>query len=685
MTYKVSLFFQVKFCIKASDLPTDGNLRGTAACLKRKLKEYFRATLVHGQVNKRQFKHSKGIRSGMLAFHANSSTRLRRPQLYVVVESLGISSERRRISTIKEWADPNIRYRGRIYRNSGYPKPGNGYGYGGVVLVARGFKLLIIGHESARKMKDTSLLKSYSSFPSGRERLRQIVTQNRENPSHVNQKVLSLISSYDMLEAAYLKIKSKSENITEKVGGKIVNGVSVRWLKDLSRDLGSGSYKPLLSSRVLIPKSQGGGHSLDISFPRDKVVQESVCTVLQSIYEPSFIDYSHGFRPGRSCHTALKEVKMSFAGVSWFIGGDIEKCFDSIDYRILSTFLERRIKDKGFFDLYWKMVKAGYMSFGKVNQPATFQGSVISPLLSNIYLHELDVWVMSKKKTFNIEKRRKAISVYSKCVGVKEEAKIAHRSGISSIDFNFKRLRYVRYAADFFIGIIGSKSDGKLLIAELREFLLDTLKFDFNLTKIKLTHSMSEKTFFLGTWVKIIPVLGYQTKTNKAGQITCVLSRPQLRIPLKRLVERLEFKGFLGPKRQTPTRQGWLIAFTPFQIVDYYNRVYKGLANYYSFVDDKSLLQKVHYILKTSCVLTLAAKLRLRTKKKVYSKFGVNLIIKENEKVVGSFKPYVYTKPTFNHSVYDPLKSMEVYFSFRTKEYVFQSENCPICVSSDKI
>nr|NP_150408.1 hypothetical protein PylioMp37 [Pylaiella littoralis]CAC50849.1 orf748 [Pylaiella littoralis] len=688
-TYIISLFLQTRNCIKASDLPTVGNYRGTIACLKRKLKEYFRRTPVYGQVNKRQIKHFKGIRNGIPSSFMDLSTRFRGSQLYVVAESLGISDEQRRISTIKKWTDLNTGYRGCIYRNSGYPTSRNGYGYGGVVLVARGLKSLIMVHESKRKTKGTSLFKSYSSLPSGRERLGQIIKINIENPNHLNERILSLVSSYDMLEAAYIKIKSKPGNMTKGVDGKTLDGVNVDWLKSLSRDVGSGSYNPYLVRRLMIPKRKGR-RPLGIPSPRDKIVQESIRTVLQSIYEPSFIACSHGFRPGRSCHTALKEVKLTFSNTTWFIEGDIEKCFDSIDHRSLSTLLERRIKDKGFMDLYWKMVKVGYMSFGKINQSdkGTPQGSVVSPLLSNIYLHELDNWMTRRKESFEKGTRRKANPVYTKYVRVAGGASAARRLNIPSadpLDPNFKRLRYVRYADDFLIGIIGSKTDGICLIKELKEFLHDILKLDLNLTKTKLTHTMSEKPYFLGTWVKIIPVSGFQIKKNKSGKITRVSSRPQLRFLLKLLVDRLERKGFLSAKSHTPTRQGWLVAFTPYQIVDYYNRVYMGLSNYYSFADDYSLLQRIHYILKTSCFLTLASKLRLGTKKKVYSKFGTNICIKEKEKLVGSFRPYVPHKPRFNHSVYDPMKSMEAYFSFRTKAYVLQSKNCWICGSFENI
>lgn len=682
-TYIISLFFQRRNCIKASDLPTVRNYRGTIACLKRKLKECFRATPVHGQVNKRQTKHFKGIRSGIPLSFMDLSTRFRGSQLYRVAESLGISDEQRRISTIKKWTGLNTGYRGCIYRNSGYPTSRNGYGYGGVVIVARGLKSLIKVHESVRKTKDTSLLKSYSSLPSGRERLGRIVEKNIGNPKHVNEGVLQVVSSYDMLEAAYIKIKSKPGNMAEGVDGKSLDGVNVDWLKSLSREVGSGSYKPLPSRRLMIPKPQGGERPLGIPSPRDKVVQESIRTVLQAIYEPSFMDCSHGFRPGRSCHTALKEVKLRFANTSWFIEGDIEKCLDSIDHHVLSSLIKRRVKDKGFMDLYWKMVKVGYMNFGKLNQPdkGTPQGSVVSPLLSNIYLHELDVWMSQKENSYNKGDRRRANPAYTKHTRVPGGASVARALNIPSrdpMDPKFKRLRYVRYADDFLIGIIGSKADGLSLSKELQEFLYETLKLDLNLTKTKLTHTMSEKAFFLGTWVKIIPVSGFQKKRNKAGLVTRVASRPQLRLPLKLLVERLTLKGFMDAKRRTPTRQGWLVAFTPFQIVDYYNRVYRGLANYYSFADDKSLLQRIHYILKTSCALTLAVKLKLGTKKKVYGAFGGNIMIKENERIVGSFKPYVHSKPSFNHSVYDPMKSMEAYFSFRTKAYVLQYKSCCI-------
>ena len=131
--------------------------------------------------------------------------------------------------------------------------------------------------------------------------------------------------------------------------------------------------------------------------------------ILEAIFEPSFSTHSHGFRPGKGCHTALKEVKNTYTGISWFIEGAISKCFDYLDHKLLIKAVSQRIADKGFLDLMYKALKAGYMFQGKFFSPelGTPQGSIISPILCNILLHQLDEFILSLKKDFNKGTRRK--------------------------------------------------------------------------------------------------------------------------------------------------------------------------------------------------------------------------------------------------------------------------------------
>ena len=124
---------------------------------------------------------------------------------------------------------------------------------------------------------------------------------------------------------------------------------------------------------------------------------------LEAIYEPLFYDQSHGFRPERSCHTALDQIKTNFRSVKWFIEGDIKGCFDNIDHAVLIKTLEVKIKDSRFINIIRAFLKAGYVEDFQYHTTlsGTPQGGIISPILANIYLHELDRKVMELKEKFD--------------------------------------------------------------------------------------------------------------------------------------------------------------------------------------------------------------------------------------------------------------------------------------------
>lgn len=140
----------------------------------------------------------------------------------------------------------------------------------------------------------------------------------------------------------------------------------------------------------------------------DKLVQEIVRMILESIYEPVFSDCSHGFRPKRSCHTALRQIQKTYTGIKWFVEGDIKGCFDSIDQHILVSIIRRKIKDEHFISLLWKFLRAGYMEDWEYHgtYSGAAQGSVISPVLANIYMNELDSFISSYKESFDKGKER---------------------------------------------------------------------------------------------------------------------------------------------------------------------------------------------------------------------------------------------------------------------------------------
>jgi len=232
-------------------------------------------------------------------------------------------------------------------------------------------------------------------------------------------------------------------------------------LKDIIAQLKEGTFQFKAGRRINIPKANGGTRPLTVAPPRDKLVQEVIRMILEAIYESGFSQHSHGFRPNRSCHSALKDLKSRFQAATWFIEGDISKCFDSFDHNKLMNLLSVRIKDARFLDLIRKALNAGYMentvySHSVVGTP---QGSIISPILSNIFMDQFDKHVEIMTSEFNRGKKKSNNPVYislqykKRVAKTTEEKQKLHKlmlqtPSILPSDPNFRRLMYIRYADD---------------------------------------------------------------------------------------------------------------------------------------------------------------------------------------------------------------------------------------------
>lgn len=161
---------------------------------------------------------------------------------------------------------------------------------------------------------------------------------------------------------AYKNISKSQGSMTPGVDGKSLDGMSEKRINALIDSLKDFSYRPNPARRVYIEKKNSTKkRPLGIPSTEDKLVQEVARMILESIYEPTFSKSSHGFRPKRSCHTALQQIQTQFTGVTWFVEGDIHACFDSFDHHVLVDILRERIEDENFIALMWKMLKAGYM------------------------------------------------------------------------------------------------------------------------------------------------------------------------------------------------------------------------------------------------------------------------------------------------------------------------------------
>jgi len=232
---------------------------------------------------------------------------------------------------------------------------------------------------------------------------------------------------------------------------------------------------------VNIPKAGGKVCPLGIPTIRDRIVQEAVRMILEPIYEADFCQHSFGFRPNRSTMHAIKCLTYSVTENKkyfWVIEGDISSYFDTINHRKLMKLLGRRVKDERLLDLIWKFLRAGVMErkLFKDTELGTPQGGIISPLLANVYLHELDKYMQ----------RYTALSL------VEKAARRRHGQA------NYV---YVRYADDFVVLSNGTKKQAEQMKEELSKFLSDSLRLNLSMEKTKVTH-LNDGFEFLGFRLK---------------------------------------------------------------------------------------------------------------------------------------------------------------------------------------
>lgn len=471
------------------------------------------------------------------------------------------------------------------------------------------------------------------------QKLNKLAIRSNSSPNQkIDRDLYNIVSNIDTLTYAYDNIKSKPGNMTPGVTPETLDGISREKLENLAAALKSEKFAFAPSRRIQIPKASGGTRPLSIASPMDKIVQEAMRLVLEAIYEPLFADCSHGFRPNRSCHSALKRVKESFQPVQWVIEGDLAKFFDTISHQKLMKLIEDKIEDRRFTKLIWKALSAGYFEFRtyKSNIVGTPQGSIVSPLLANIFLHQLDQFVLHLKGVFDkgtraprtIESRSNEYHILkARKEGNTEQMRklIAERSKTPSIDFGseeYKRLAYVRYADDWIIGIRGTRKEALEILEKVRNFCA-TIDLTLSETKTKLTSLNEDTVLFLGTKIK----RSSHSNFSRMGAMRR-LRRNKLGIrfeaPLDRIEKKLAQASFMAKGISAP-KFLWL-HHDHDQIIHLYNSVLRGYLNYYNFVHNYGRLASyTEYILKQSCAKLLATKFKLGTMARTYKKFGPRL------------------------------------------------------------
>jgi group II intron reverse transcriptase/maturase len=462
---------------------------------------------------------------------------------------------------------------------------------------------------------------------------------NKINKQLINDKLIHIVANPEILILAYETIKSKPGNETPSV-----DGIDLNWVQNTSKLLLAGKYKFKAARCVYVPqKGKDKKRPLIISSPKDKVVQQALYFVLNAIYEPSFLEFSHGSRPGKGTHTALKSIKLKFQGVKWCIEADIGSNFPSISHKILLNQLRKRVSCEKFLTLVKSSIKAGFVEDGvfKESNKGLFQGNATSPILNNVYLHELDVFMGRLCKNFTSGKSRRTSSFFrnilykiEKVTDVKQKKELRRKlcqvNSKDPMDPNFKRLFYVRYDDDFVVGVVGSREDAIDIKTRVKCFLEKNLKLILNDDKSVITHFSKSPITFLGTLIKDNWEKKKRVKLVKELKVlrkVRITGRPVFKAPIKDLFLKATVNGFFKKKagKFVPTKVGWLINRDHAYILRYYNSVIRGTLNYYLFANNKKSLGNLVYGLKLSCARTLALKYKLRFASKTFSRFGGKL------------------------------------------------------------
>ena len=461
------------------------------------------------------------------------------------------------------------------------------------------------------------------------------IYQNRGQRGLPLEQVYRQLFNPELYLRAYGKIYRNAGATTKGSTAETVDGMSLEKVQHIIDLLRQEKYHWTPVRRVEIPKPKGGTRPLGIPSWSDKLLQEVLRELLEAYYEPRFSDHSHGFRPKRGCHTALSEVQKTWKGTVWFIEGDISKCFDSFDHQLMLEILRRDIHDGRLIRLIEYLLKAGYMEDWRFYETlsGTPQGGIISPLLSNIYLNELDLFVENTLVPAYTkgEERRKSPEYASinhrifrerkKGTGEEVARLLKLRRTLPSrdpFDGEYRRLRFVRYADDFLLGFAGPKKEAEEIRDRLGEYLGQKLKLNLSLTKTLITYAVDEKAKFLGyeiTATRDSNLLSKDGGRRTNGYIC-------LRMP-DSVAKNIDTKHRRGGK---VVHWPALLQDSDYTILQRYKAVFRGIYNYYCMATNVSdQMGWIRWTLEGSLVKTLARKFQISVRQ-VYEKYQtVNL------------------------------------------------------------
>ena len=424
---------------------------------------------------------------------------------------------------------------------------------------------------------------------------------------------------------AYGKIYRNDGAMTPGVDAETVDGMSLKKIQAIIEALRYERYRWTPVRRIYIDKKNSSKkRPLGLPTWSDKLLQEVIRSLLEAYYEPQFSDRSHGFRPGRGCHTALWEIQRQWRGTVWFIEGDISDCFGSLDHSMMRSMLSEDIRDGRFLRLIDGLLQAGYLEDWRYHETLSGapQGGILSPLLSNIYLNRLDRYVETTLlPVYNRGDRRRPYLPYMRMhKAVWKLEKKGQREGTRQMrrelqrlpsrdpdDPDYRRLHYLRYADDWLLGYTGTRREAEDIKAKIGKFLGYRLKLELSEHKTLITHGRTEPARFLGYE---IVVHNNDAKHDRHGHRS-INAAIGLKVPMD--VVRAGRKPYL--RRGKPAAILSRAHDSDLRIVARYQAEFRGIAEYYQMAYNRHRLGLLRWIMERSLTKTLGHKNKISVNK----------------------------------------------------------------------
>lgn len=554
------------------------------------------------------------------------------------------------------------------------------------------------------------------------ERVLNSLNEHSKDSSYKFERLYRILFNEELFYVAYQKIASNGGSTTKGSDGRSIDEMSLARIETLIASLKDESYQPHPSRRVHIPKKNGKTRPLGIPAFEDKLVQEVVRMILEAIYEGHFETTSHGFRPKRSCHTALLHIQKTFSGAKWFIEGDIKKgFFDNIDHDVLVGILRERISDDRFIRLIRKFLKAGYVEDWTFHNTYSGmpQGGIVSPILANIYLDKLDKYVKEYIRHFDMgtkrrpgkesndlanERKRTVRKLKKVKDGTEKAALVARLKAIEQeraafpsgdeMDGSYRRLKYIRYADDFILGVIGSKEDALRIKEDIKSFLSESLALELSEEKTLITHT-GKSAKFLG--YEITVTRNNHQRRDVQGRLRRTYGkRVRLNVSMATLRDKLleygamEIKLRNGKEIWKPKCRSGLIFNDDLEILDRYNRETVGFCNYYLIANNCVVLHNFRYIMEYSMYKTFAGKYR-STVRKINKKYRLNKLFTVKYEQKGVIKSRTFYKTSFKRRTtafngscdIEPYSIADVSRTNLTDR--LKAEKCELCGATGKL